>query len=450
MHLGNARTALFNALLARRDGGSFLLRLEDTDPARCREEYVPGISADLQWLGIAPDPGAEAGPVRQSQRGGIYTEQLARLEADGRAYPCFCSREELARVRGEQLAAGRPPRYPGTCARLSAAEARRRLDAGERAALRFRVAQPAAVEFDDLVRGLQRFDAAAIGDFVVRRADHTPAFVFSNAVDDALMGISHVLRGEDHLSNTPRQLMVLAALGLAVPRYGHVSMVVDDDGAPLSKRSRGAALAELRARGWLAAALVNQLARLGHPSAGEAVLDVPGLAAAFDPGRISASPVRFDPAQLRHWQRLALAAAPPAELWQWMGAEVQALVPARQREAFVAAVRDNVLRPRDALAWARVVYLDALEPEPAACEVIRAAGGDFFRRALEVLGGDAGGFAALAPGLESATGARGRALYRPLRAALTGRLEGPELAALYALMDPARVRRRLQAAARAA
>ncbi len=448
LHLGNARTALFNALFARARGGRFLLRIEDTDAERSRDEHRAALAADLAWLGLAWDEGegvgGDAGPYRQAERRAVYFAHYHRLEVYGRAYPCFCTPEQLRLARRAQMAAGRPPRYPGTCARLDPGEVRARLAAGEPATLRFRVPDHVRVEFDDLVRGPQRFAAADIGDFIIRRADGTPAFFFCNAVDDALMGVTHVLRGEDHLANTPRQILLLQALGLPPPRYGHLALVVGPDGAPLAKRAGDVSLHELRERGYLPEAVVNYLARLGHHYREEGLMDLPALGAAFAPEHLGTSPARFDPVQLEHWQREAVARTGDDALWAWMGEGVAARVPAEARADFVAAVRDNVLFPGDARDWAERLYGGCPEYTPEAREALAAAGPDFLGAALEApLEGD---FKAFAEALKAATGARGRALFQPLRAALTGVTHGPEMGRIYPLLGPERVRARLRAA----
>ena len=250
LHLGNARTALFNYLLARRAGGRFILRIEDTDLERSTDAYLTALVDDLRWLGIdwqeGPGIGGPAAPYRQSERSTLYADFQERLIVTGAAYPCYCTPSELELSRKAMLAAGKPPRYAGTCRELTAAQRRDRAARGLAATLRFRVHHGAEVAFDDFVHGPQRFATDEIGDFIVRRADGSAAFFFCNAVDDALMGITHVLRGADHLTNTPRQILVLGALGLQAPAYGHVSLIVGEDGAPLSKRHGAASLADLR------------------------------------------------------------------------------------------------------------------------------------------------------------------------------------------------------------
>jgi glutamyl-tRNA synthetase len=451
LHLGNARTALFNALLARAAGGVFLLRVEDTDAERSRPEYLDALAEDLAWLGLRWDEGygsgGDAGPYRQSERGPIYAGLLGRLEAEGRAYPCFCSPERLQAVRRAQLARGAPPRYDGACAGLPAAEAQRRLAAGEAAALRFRIPAGETVGFDDLVRGAQRFDSDAIGDFVLRRGDGSPAFFFSNAVDDALMAVSHVLRGEDHLSNTPRQLLILTALGLAAPRYGHLPLILEESGAPLSKREGSLSLAALREQGYRPLAVVNYLARLGHHYPDDGFLGLDALAGQFRIASLGVSPARFELAQLRHWQHLALTHEPPGAIWDWMGPGVRRCVPPAAAGPFVEALRGNVLAPAQAEDWARRLFEERPSLEPAAREALAAADPRLFPAAVEALAAAPTDYTGFVAGIRGRTGLAGKALFRPLRAALTGTHEGPELARLFDLLGEARVRARLRAAA---
>ncbi len=340
LHLGNVRTALFNALLARRWGGRFLLRIEDTDPERSRPEYVAALLEDLRWLGLdwreGPQIGGPHEPYAQSARGAIYAQYYQQLADSKRAYPCFCTPAELALSRKAQLTVGRPPRYAGVCARLSEAERQARLERDPRPTLRFRVPAGRMVEFTDLVRGPQRFASDDIGDFVIRRADGTPQFFFANAVDDALMEITHVLRGEDHLANTPRQLLVLEALALPAPRYGHLALIVGADGGPLSKRAGDLSVRELRAAGYLSEALLNYLARLGHSYERDVWMEPAELAAGFALEHLGRAPARYDESQLLRWQAEAVQRAIPERLWAWMGPGVHERVPPGHRDEFIA------------------------------------------------------------------------------------------------------------------
>ncbi len=450
LHIGNTRIALFCALLARHTGGIFLLRIEDTDRERCETRYIEAIEEDLHWLGLdwqeGPCAGGANGPYMQSERTAIYQEYFERLEIAARVYPCFCSAQELALSRKAQMQVGKPPRYAGTCAELAPELIRAKLAKGELPTLRFRVPRGEQVEFEDMVRGPQRFASDDIGDFIVRRADGTAAFFFSNAVDDALMQVTHVLRGEDHLTNTPRQILLLRALGLRIPQYGHLSLIVGADGTPLSKRHGSSSVRELRDAGYFATAVTNYLARLGHHYTIDGLLNLNALAAGFHVDKLGRAPVHFDSVQLRHWQQQAVAHVDADVLGCWMGAEVQALVPESQRQDFIEAVRPNIELPPDALLWARILYHDPLELSPAARAVIGQAGTRFFEHAVRALEQQPQDFKALAQMLKAATGANGKALYQPLRAALSGELDGPEMVRLLPLMGAERARNRLEAA----
>ncbi len=450
LHLGNARTALFSALFAATEaGGKFLLRIEDTDAERSTETYRDAIVEDLHWLGIYWQQGFRAGgddagvAYTQAERGTLYAEHLSRLERAGHAYPCFCTPETLARQRAEQRAAGKPPRYVGTCRELDATEVECRLARGEAPALRFRVEQGATPGFDDLVRGPQAFRGVDIGDFIIQRADGGPAFFFCNAIDDALMGVSHVLRGEDHLSNTPRQLLLLQALGFPEPSYGHLPLLLGEDGKPLSKRLGDVSLRALRDRGYLPQAVLNYLARLGHAFKDKALLSFDQLAAVFQISRVASAPAHYDPAQLAHWQKLALAEADAETLWAWMGEKTHTQVPKGQELQFVAAIRGNIRFPDEAVEWAGRLYANSLERDGGALDIISGSSADYFQTAAVLLP-DSSDFKAFLAQMKEATGCRGKALFQPLRAALTGCLAGPELGPLVALLGTQQAVRRLE------
>jgi glutamyl-tRNA synthetase len=449
LHLGNARTALFNFLVASATGGTFVLRSEDTDAERSDDALLAAVYEDLRWLGLdwgeGPDRGGPHGPYAQSARWSIYAHHLERLAALDRVYPCFCTQAELALARRAQQAAGQPPRYAGTCRRLDPAARAARIARGDLATLRFAVDPTSQIHFDDIVHGPRHFAGADLGDFVIRRADGSAAFLFSNALDDALMEITHVLRGEDHLSNTPRQLLLLGALGLPAPRYGHMPLVLGEDGAPLSKRTGSASVRALRAEGVLPEALCNHLARIGHAMASGDLMGMDALAAAFRLERLGRAPARHDPAQLAHWQREAVHRAATERLWPWMESpRVAALVPPAERTAFVRTVQPNLELPGDGLAWAERLYAEPPPYADDAREAIVAAGAGFFDAALAVLARTRS-LKELADGVAAATGRKNKALYMPLRAALTAATAGPELAAVYELLG-ARVQARLATA----
>jgi nondiscriminating glutamyl-tRNA synthetase len=437
LHLGNARTALFNALLAARAGGRFLLRIEDTDATRSRAEHARALLQDLAWLGLT----WSGEPLHQSERGAVYDTQLARLTATGHTYPCFCSTRELELARAAQLAAGRPPRYSGKCRNLAAADVQARLAAGEKATLRFRVPEQGEVVFEDLVHGVKRFARAEIGDFVLRRADGTAAFFFSNAIDDALSGVTQLLRGDDHLSNTPRQLLILQALQLPAPRYGHLALLTGADGAPLSKRNGALSLRQLREQGYLPEALANHLFRLGHSTPRHELLGLVEMAAAFEVHHLQRAPAHFDPAQLLTWQKEAVHRQGPAEVRAWLGVRLPASLEPAVREGFIAAVLPNLVFPDDVLPWVEIAFGAEPEPDAEGHAAIAAADRGLFQAAAAAASDN--DFAAIVAAAKAATGLKGPALFKPLRAALTGRLAGPELGPLLKAMPVGSARRRL-------
>jgi glutamyl-tRNA synthetase len=447
LHLGNARTALFSFLLARRVGGRFILRIEDTDSTRSSEEFCRNQQEDLTWLGLEWDagPGREdgRGPYRQSQRVASYARHFATLERVARVYECYCTALELEVSRKSQIAAGKPPRYAGTCRDLSPAQRAAKRAAGLTATLRYRVPLGERVEFIDFVHGPQSFLSDDIGDFIVRRADGSAAFFFSNAVDDAAMGVTHVLRGEDHLSNSPRQILILQALQLPVPAFGHVSLLVGADGSPLSKRHGATTVREYREQGFTATALCNLLFRLGHSSPDNALLDLAAMARAFEPAHLGRAPAHFDVAQLRSWQKESVKQMTTEEVGQWLGAQLPPGLPITTRTAFIEAVRPNILLPEDVTQWRQIVFGDLPVMGEIEQAVIDEAGHDFFAAAAQAARTGPADFRAIAAATGTATGRKGKALFQPLRVALTGLTHGPELAPLLRAMPEGSAQARL-------
>lgn len=469
LHLGNARTALFAWLAARAVAGRFVLRLEDTDQSRSPQMYEKALLEDLRWLGLnwdeGPDIGGPVGPYRQMERLDIYHQYYETLLLAGQAYPCYCSAEDLAAERAVQRASGKAPRYGGRCRHLSV-EQRRDLEArGIQPVLRYRVPDSGMLTVPDRVWGERSYALADLGDFVIRRSDGSPAFFFANALDDALMGVNLVLRGEDHLSNTPRQILILQALDLPVPEYAHLPLLLGSDGQPLSKRHGAASLRDLQIQGYRPEAARNYLARLGHHYAENDLLDDQTLAAGFSVEKISRAPGHFDDVQLQHWQRLALQALSDAQLWEWLRAANSSNIENRLLEKmlkavsddknlpiqFVAAVRANVLFPGEALDWARRCFADEtfaeLEKEDAALVALAETPAEFWPLAAMLLQQSAGDYRIWTKTLQQESGLKGKSLFMPLRAALTGRSHGPELAALLPLIGMERAQQRLRTAA---
>jgi len=447
LHLGNARTALFNYLLGRHTSGRFLLRIEDTDAERSKEQHIAALIEDLKWLGMdweaGPDREDPQGPYRQSQRRDYYDRYFAELEKHNAVYPCFCTPLELEASRRAQLASGRPPRYAGTCRDLSPEERQKKSLAGLAQTTRFRVPLGRRIEFVDFVHGPQSFLSDDIGDFVVRRADGTAAFFFCNAVDDADMGVTHVLRGEDHLTNTPRQLMILAALGRGAPNYGHVSLIVGSDGSPLSKRHGATSVREYRERGYLPQALTNHLFRLGHSTPEHGFLSLEEMARAFDSTHLGRAPARFDEQQLHVWQKEAVHRLSPEAALRWLGPILPQGVDAAALNTFIAAVLPNLVLPEDGRTWVNIVFGDPPSLPAAEQKLVQDAGQSYFAAAAEAASAHGNDLAAIANAVRAATGKKGAALYMPLRAALTGVAHGPELAPLLKAMPPGKARERL-------
>lgn len=448
LHIGNARTALFSFLLARKVGGRFVLRIEDTDAARSTEEFCRNQQDDLVWLGLEWDagPGREdaRGPYRQSERAELYAEHLDTLDDRDEVYECFCTPLELAVARKNQMAAGQAPRYPGTCRDLAPEERIAKRSAGLASSMRFRVPSGKRVDFVDFVRGPQSFLSDDIGDFVVRRADGTTAFFFSNAVDDSAMGITHVLRGEDHLSNTPRQILILQALHLPIPSYGHVSLLVGTDGAKLSKRHGATSVREFRELGYTAAALCNQMFRLGHSTPDNTLLQLPAMAQLFDPAHLGKAPAHFDMAQLQGWQKDSVKRMSKDEMQAWLTGQLPVDLDPESRSAFIEAVRANIVLPDDARAWQEVVFGGMPAIGEVEQQTIDAAGKAFFAAAAEAAAVEPVDFKAITAAAGAASGATGKGLYQPLRIALTGMTHGPELAPLLRAMPQGVAQARLK------
>jgi glutamyl-tRNA synthetase len=433
------------------------LRVEDTDAARSSEAHVAALRRDLEWLGLhwelGPGGTAAASEWQQSRRGAVYDAYYQRLVAMGTAYPCYCTTLELDLSRRAQLAAGRPPRYAGTCRALSAGERGEREARGLKGALRFAVAPGTVIEFDDLVHGAQAIKSDDIGDFIIRRQDGTAAFFFCNAIDDALMMVSHVLRGEDHLSNTPRQLLLIKALQLRAPQYGHVSLLTGADGAPLSKRHGATTVREYRELGYAPEAINNLLFRLGHSIANNALLAPDAMSTGFDTTHLQKSSAHFDPTQLRHWQGewvRSLSLAKAAEwLRPWTRGTAAAALGATPFEALVRTVQPNITVAADVLPWVTMIMGGDVTLEPDARVAVTAAGAEFFAAAAHAAAQfddgtqPADGTARLAA-LRAATGKGGAAFFKPLRAALTGLLHGPELVPLLSVMPAALIHARLK------
>ena len=447
LHVGNARTALFNWLLARHAGGTLVLRIEDTDFERSTRSSEAAILEDLRWLGLdwteGVEAGGEYGPYRQSERLHIYRAHAVELLASGRAYHCFCTAEELEADRQRALAAGQAPQYSGRCRGLGRDEARRRIDNGEKAVIRFKVPEDRDVVFQDVVRGEVRFHTSVIGDPVLVRSDGVPAYNFAVVIDDALMAITHVVRGEDHISNTPRQVLLYEAFGWRPPAFAHVSLVMGPDHAPLSKRHGATSVAEFRARGYMPEALTNYLALIGwSPGDGQELMPLEELAVRFRLEDVGHSAGVFDLEKLAWANRHYLKLAPPARLVDGGEGHLREAgwltTPTAADRTFLAAVLPVVAPSLDRLDQlpARLRFLfdyspaRILESEAVRAELVDAM--PVVQALAEELAAtppmtDRDRFRAMATRLREKTGQKGKALFHPIRLVLTGEPEGLEL-----------------------
>ncbi len=447
LHVGNARTALFNWMLARRTGGTLVLRIEDTDFERSTRSSEAAILEDLRWLGLdwteGLEAGGEYGPYRQSERLHVYRAHAVELLAGRRAYHCFCTAEELEAERQRALAAGQAPQYSGRCRGLTRDDARRRIDGGARAVIRFRVPEGREVAFEDVVRGEVRFHTSVIGDPVLVRSDGVPAYNFAVVIDDALMAITHVVRGEDHISNTPRQILLYEAFGWRPPTFAHVSLVMGPDHAPLSKRHGATSVAEFRARGYLPEALTNYLALIGwSPGDGQELLPLDELASRFRLEDVGHSAGVFDLEKLawvnRHYLKQVRPGRLVADAERYLRDAGWLSVPTAADQAFLSAVLPLVTASLDRLdqlparlrflfdySPARILESDAVREELLGSAAVVQALADELATTPPMT--DREQFRAMAARVREKTGQKGKALFHPIRVVLTGEPEGLEL-----------------------
>lgn len=426
LHVGNIRTALHNWMYAQKAGGRFLLRIDDTDAERSEERYIEAIRADLAWLGLNPDS-----EVRQSERFALYEARFPELVASGHVYPAYESAQELDLKRKIQLGRGLPPVYDRAALALTE-EDRAKLEAeGVRPHWRFKLDHGAAIEWDDAVRGPQRFDPATMSDPVIRRADGTWLYMLPSVIDDIDMGVTQVVRGEDHVSNTALQIQMFQALEAELPRFAHAALLTGHEGK-LSKRLGSLGVDHFRGQGIEPQAVRALLARIGTSDPVEPVADMAPLIAGFDFARFGRAPARFDEAELAELNARILHQTPYEA--------VADRLPTGMGAAEWEAVRPNLNTVAEAADWWQVIEGPVDAPEPA--EEDRA----YLAQAAEVAGqidwaGDP--WHALTAALKDATGRKGKTLFLPLRLALTGRAQGPDMAALLPLIGHERTIARL-------
>lgn len=413
LHVGNVRTALHNWLLAKKTGGRFLLRIDDTDAERSREEYVESIRADLQWLGLIPD-----GEERQSLRTELYEREFQRLVEAGRIYRAYETAQELDLKRKILLGRGLPPIYDRAALKLTEADHAAKAAAGERPHWRFLLDHDQPITWDDGIRGPQSFDPRQMSDPVIRRADGSWLYMLPSAIDDIAMGITDVLRGEDHVSNTATQIQMFTALGAEPPRFAHEALLTGSEGK-LSKRLGALGMADFREQGIEPEAIVALLARLGTSDPVDAALDAAALATSFDLSRFGRAPARFDEADLHRVNAQIVHRLPYAR--------VAHLLPQGMGEAAWEAIRPNLAHIDEARDWWNVVTGPVTAPtfdDETRAFLAQAA------KTAASLDWSADPWRALTATLKDGTGRKGKALFLPLRQALTGHDHGPEMAAL--------------------
>ena len=459
LHVGNARTALFNWMFARHHGGSLILRIEDTDESRSALSYQVNLLEDLKWLGLTWDEGPEKdgayGPYKQSERLNIYADHLKKLMDSDLVYPCYCTEEELEEERQSLILSKRMPRYMGKCRNLSASERSALAATGRKPSYRFKVPQT-TVEFDDLIRGPIKFEGDAIGDFIIVRSNGMPAYNFAVVIDDHLMAITHVLRGEDHLSNTALQMMLYRAFGFEPPAFAHHCLILGKDHAKLSKRHGSVSVGEFRRQGFLPEALINYLGLLGSSFAdGREVLSQSEMVAAFSLERASKSGAVFDEEKLRWLNAIYIRSLAIDDLMKRLqpflreaGYQVETLEPQWFKNV-IETVKDELTTLADIGGHIDLFFDDRYELSFDAKQILES---EKARNVVRYFGD----YLELAAGLpqeiyiaaikhaKEKSGVKGRDLFMPVRAALTGKLQGPELDKVFTILGKASAQKRLK------
>ena len=465
LHIGGARSALFNYLWARHNKGTFIVRSEDTDLERSSRESEQNILEALRWLNIQWDEGievgGESGPYRQTDRLALYRGYTEKLLDSGHAYYCYCSEEELEQERQALIVKGETPRYLGKCRHLTTEQRAVLETEGRKPVVRFRVPETQAIHINDQVRGDVVFDSDGIGDYVLVKSDGIPTYNFAVVVDDVTMKITHVIRGEEHLSNTPRQVLIYQALGLPVPEFAHVSLILNTEGGKMSKRDGDTAVLDYQKKGYLPEAIINFIAMLGWaPSGEEEFYTLDELAEVFSLDRVSKSPAVFDLQKLNYINAHYIKAATPERLAELalpyvgeMGILPQGERSDQQQQwfiGFIEAISEKISHMAEVKDFVHYFHgAVPLEPEGEALEVLRG----------EQVPGVLGLFGEKVREVELLTGATvkvllkqmtkelklgGKLVYMPVRVALTGQMHGPELYDVIPLLGRENVLKRLE------
>ncbi|MFN3530900.1 MAG: glutamate--tRNA ligase [Candidatus Brocadia sp.] len=444
LHIGNARIAVFNWLFARRHKGVFILRIEDTDVARSEKRYMYQLIEDLHWLGLAwqegPDVGGQYGPYLQSERLHIYNDICQRFLQEGLAYRCYCTPEELEERRQIARQTGRPPRYDNRCRNLTDKQKKAFETSGLSFTIRFKVPEELLV-FDDLIRGTCQFDMSLVGDFVIMRSDGTPSFHFAVAVDDTLMQITHVIRGEDHLSNTPCHILLFNALNRKPPQFAHLSLTMGTDRTLLSKRHGAFSLSEYRKLGYLPEALLNYMILLGWaPRDKKEKFKIDDIIDTFEIGAMSKASSVFDQQKL-DWlsgqyireadlERLTNLAIPYLQASGFISTDENKIDRAKLR-LMVDALRNNISCMSQIVQEADIFFKDAVVSEKhvefLSSEISQSVLLSFYRELQKIGTLSPEIFKEALKAAQKETKVNGKGLYMPIRIALTGREHGPEL-----------------------
>ncbi len=461
LHIGNARTALFNYLFALKEKGTFILRIEDTDAERSTDASIEAILKDLRWLGIlwgeGPNVGGQEGPYRQSQRLPLYRDHAENLLREGKVYKCFCTPERLETLRKEQLSKGMMPKYDGKCRSLPEGEIEKMESDGFRPVLRFRVGKGSVV-FDDLIHGRMSFDSIGIGDFIILRSDGMAAYNFACVIDDHSMHISHVIRGDDHLSNTPRQILIYHALGWLPPIFAHHPLILGPDRSPLSKRHGATAVSQYRDEGFLPEALLNYLILLGwSPPSGVEFLSLAEAAKAFSLSSLSRNAPIHSRKKLEwinsHYIRKMERDQLTRDLLPYFekaGIAIHSL-----DETYLAQVclllKENLTVFSQIEDYLGIFFDDRFSFEEEARTLLTLSENrNLLQTALNTIEGWSQpleeSISPLLRQIEEKTARKGKSLYGPLRAGITGKMKGPELAKVIPLLGRGRLIKRLKMA----
>jgi nondiscriminating glutamyl-tRNA synthetase len=459
LHVGNARTALFNWMFARHYGGSFVLRIEDTDESRSDISYQVNLLNDLNWLGLDWDEGPQKngsyGPYKQSERLDIYKDHLQKIMDADLVYPCYCTQEELEEERQNLILSKRMPRYMGKCRNLTADERKIKEGEGRKPSFRFKI-QSQTIEFKDLIRGAMKFEGEAISDFIIVRSNGMPAYNFAVVIDDHLMNITHVVRGEDHLSNTALQIMLYRAFGFEPPTFAHHSLILGKDRAKLSKRHGSVSVGEFRRQGILPEALINYLGLLGSSFAdAREVLSREEMIAEFDLERASKSGAIFDEEKLRWLNSIYIRNCKTEDLIERLKPFLEKsglkddMINSEWFKQVIELVKDELTTLAEVDSHISIFFDDKYKLTAEAGEILKKDNArnvvKVFAEYLDIHDDDPQSlYSAAMKNVKEKTGAKGKELFMPIRAALTGKVHGPELDKVFAILGKDVALRRLK------